>query len=203
MTFLSERFGVHRFVVAGLCSGAYLAFHACIEDPRVAGQILLNPQKLDWREGDSLEIATRKSFGSTRFYARALFDRAVWRRAIRGEVNVRAVSGVLRERLISQAKSELKRLGARLIGRSQPQTEIEREFHAMCRRGVDTLFVFGFSDGGIDHMEEHLGLGARKMRRYRNFHCEIMDGADHTFTPLSSQAALHELLVRHVTKRFP
>jgi pimeloyl-ACP methyl ester carboxylesterase len=203
MTFLTEKFGVHRFVLVGLCSGAWLAFHTCIEDLRVAGQILLNPQKLDWREGDSLEISMRKSFGSNRFYARALFDKAVWRRAIRGQVNVRAVMGIIRERLATRGKSELKGLIARLRGRVEPQTEIEQAFHAVSRRGVDSLMVFSFSDGGLDHMEEHLGPGARKMRAHRSFHLEILDGADHTFTPIPSQVALHDLLVSHLSKRFP
>jgi pimeloyl-ACP methyl ester carboxylesterase len=203
MTFLTDRFGVRRFVVIGLCSGAYMAFHSCVEDPRVAGQILLNPQKLDWREGDSLELSMRKSFGSNRFYARALLDRTVWRRALRGEVNVRAVMGIVHERLLAHAKSDLRSLSARLRGRAEPQTEIERAFHAVTRRGVDTLFVFSWSDGGIDHMERHLGRGARKMREYKNFRLQIVDGADHTFTQVSAQGVLYDLVVDHVTSRFP
>jgi hypothetical protein len=167
------------------------------------GQVLLNTQKLDWREGDSLEVSMRKSFGSNRFYARALLDPTRWRRAIRGEVNVRAVMGIVRERLLAHARAELRTRYARLLGRAEPQTDVERAFHAIARRGTDTLFVFGFSDGGIDYMEQHLGRGARKMRDYHNFRCEIMDGADHTFTPVSSQAALYDLVIGHVTSRFP
>ena len=202
MTFVNNQFGARRFVLVGLCSGAYLAFHTCIEDSRVAGQVLLNPQTFEWREGDSLELSIRKSFLSTRYYARALFNPRVWRRAIRGEVHVRAVLGVLRERLVARAKGGVKRVSALSRGQNEPQTEIEQAFRAITQRGVESLLVFSFTDGGIDYIEKHLGRDVRKMRGIRNFRFEIIEGADHTFTPLDSQIVLHDLLVRHVTERF-
>jgi dienelactone hydrolase len=203
MTSLEERFGATSFVLVGLCSGAYLAFHTSVEDPRVAGQILLNPQTFEWREGDSLELSVRKSFLSTRYYARALLNTQVWRKAIRGKVNVLGVAGVLRQRLEAHLVARAERTMARIRGRHQPQSEVERAFHGMCTRGVDTLLVFSFNDGGLDMIEQHLGSNAGKMRQHENFRFEIVDGADHTFTPVDSQATLHELLRQHVTSRFP
>jgi pimeloyl-ACP methyl ester carboxylesterase len=202
MTYLGERFGASRFVLVGLCSGAYLAFHTCVEDDRVVGQVLLNPQTFEWKEGDSLELSMRKSFLSTRYYARALLNPAVWKRAARGKVNVRGVLGVLGERLVAHAKADLARVSAGLMGGREPQTDIERAFHAISKRGVDSLLVFSFMDGGLDMIEKHLGRGVRKMRSYKNFRFEIVEGADHTFTPIESQSALHKLLTRHVTTHF-
>ena len=51
MTFLTRIIDAERFVLCGICSGAYLAFHATAADPRVSGQILVNPQTFEWREG--------------------------------------------------------------------------------------------------------------------------------------------------------
>ena len=202
MAFLEDRFGVRRFVLVGLCSGAYLAFHTCVEDSRVVGQVLLNPQKLDWKEGDSLELSMRKGFLSTRYYTRALLSATVWQRALRGEVDVRGVLGVLGERLVARARADIGTLSAKMRGQREPQTEIERAFHTLCGRGVESLLVFSFSDGGIDHIQKHLGRDVRKMRPHRNFRYEIIEEADHTFTPIASQAVLHDLLVQHVTERF-
>ncbi len=53
---LAARRGVERVVLVGVCSGAYLAFHAGLADPRVAGQILINPQTFEWKESDSVEL---------------------------------------------------------------------------------------------------------------------------------------------------
>ena len=203
LTFLGERFGVDRFLLVGLCSGAYLAFHTCVEDPRVTGQILLNPQTFEWKDGDSLELSVRKSFLSTRYYARALLDADVWWRALRGQLNVYGVARVLQERLKTQVNAKLKRFIARVRGEREPQSEVERAFHAMCLRGVDTLLIFSFNDGGLDMIEQHLGINVEKMRDHANLRLEIVEGADHTFTPIDSQVTLHELVRRHVTTHFP
>jgi alpha-beta hydrolase superfamily lysophospholipase len=203
MTFLGERYKAERFILVGLCSGAYLAFHTCIEDSRVAGQILLNPQTFEWKDGDSLDLSMRRSFLSTRYYARAILNPAVWRRVLSGDVNARGVMSILRERLMAQTNGHVARIASRVRGESEPRTEIENAFHAVCQRGVESLLVFSFSDGGIDMIEKHLGRNVGRMSRYKNLRFEIVDGADHTFTPIDAQAALHQLLSRHVTARFP
>ena len=202
MDFLERTRDRRRFVLLGLCSGAYLAFHTAVEDPRVVGQVLLNPQTFEWKEGDSLELSMRKSFMSTRFYARAAFDPTVWGRVLRGRVNVRGIAGVLRERLLTQARSSAETWTARLRGRTGPSTEIERAFVAMSDRGVESLLVFSFNDGGLDMIEKHLGPNVRKVRHRKNVYFEIVDGADHTFTPIGSQHTLHDIVTRYVTGAF-
>lgn len=202
MSFVAQARGTKRFVLVGLCSGAYLAFHTAVEDQRVCGQVLLNPQTFEWKEGDSLELSARRSYFSTRFYARAAMDYRVWLRVARGEVDVRGIAGALRGRVQERIRGGLQTVLARVGGRSVAQTEVERAFHALSDRGVESLLVFSFEDGGLDMIATHLGHEGRKMRGRRNFALEIVEGADHTFTPLSSQTALYELLLRHISARF-
>jgi pimeloyl-ACP methyl ester carboxylesterase len=40
-----------RFLLGGLCSGAYWSFHAALRDPRVCAAILINPRALIWDAG--------------------------------------------------------------------------------------------------------------------------------------------------------
>jgi hypothetical protein len=91
--------------------------------------------------------------------------------------------------------------GERIRGRAVPRSEIERAFRVTSSRGVESLLVFSFMDGGIDVIEKHLGRNASKVSDLKNFRLAIVEGADHTFTPLDSQVALHEMLVRHVVAR--
>jgi pimeloyl-ACP methyl ester carboxylesterase len=202
MTLLQDTYGVDRFVLAGLCSGAYLAFHTCVEDARVVGQILMNPQTFEWREGDSLELSSRNSFLSTRYYVKALFQPSTWKRVLKGQVNVSLVARVMRDRLKNKTKSALQGLAHRARTKEESLTDVARAFRAMSDRGVDSLLLFSFNDGGLDMIESHLGRDVRKMRGRKNFHFEIVEGADHTFTPVDSQARLHDLLVHHATSHF-
>jgi pimeloyl-ACP methyl ester carboxylesterase len=202
MTLLQDTYGVDRFVLAGLCSGAYLAFHTCVEDARVVGQILMNPQTFEWREGDSLELSSRNNFLSTRYYVKALFQPSTWKRVLKGQVNVSLVARVMRDRLKNKTKSALQGLAHRARTKEESLTDVARAFRAMSDRGVDSLLLFSFNDGGLDMIESHLGRDVRKMRGRKNFHFEIVEGADHTFTPVDSQARLHDLLVHHATSHF-
>ena len=202
MTLLGETYGVRRFVLVGLCSGAYLAFHTCVADPRVVGQVLLNPQTFEWKEGDSLELSIRHGFYSTRYYARSLLNPAVWRRALRGEVKLGAIARVLRERLVARTLAGIQGIAARAWNDSEPLTDVARAFRAMSERGVESLLIFSFDDGGLDMMEKHLGTEGRKMRGRDNFRLAIVEGADHTFTPIGPQRAVQALIVGDVTAHF-
>ncbi len=203
MTLLRETRHAARFVLIGLCSGAYLAFHTCVEDPRVVGQVLINPQTFEWKEGDTLELSTRNSFHSTRYYLRSLISPVTWKRTLKGEVHVKKVAQVLRQRLVARTSILVKNLAARVRSQSEPLTEVARAFRTMSDRDVQSLLVFSFMDGGLDMIEKHLGSEARKMRGRANFRLRIIDGADHTFTPLDSQTKVHDLILKDLISRFP
>ncbi len=206
MDLLASRCGSRRFVLVGLCSGAYLAYHTAIVDPRVAGQVLLSPYAFEWKEGDPVTLTERedfRTFKSSRFYARAVLEPGVWRRILRGEVNVRAVGGVLVERAISQIEAALPSVTARVQRRRRPATVVEGEFRRLCERGVVSLLALSIEDGGLDMIARYLGNDARRMRGYDNFALQVIDDADHTFTTLASRDNLRLLLVRYLAAHFP
>ncbi len=190
--------GATRFVLVGLCSGAYVAYHTAIGDPRVSGVVMINPLTFHWNEGDSLEIRIRNSFKSTTQYKKTLFRVETWQRIAKGEVVVAAIAGELARRTQRRTLREVKSLVARLTGDIAEATDIEKGFRQLCARGTRCLLVFGAEDGGIDLIEEHLGRDAAEMRRVPGFQMQILDGPDHTFTPLSSQDRLLDLIGAHL-----
>jgi alpha-beta hydrolase superfamily lysophospholipase len=201
MTAVGEARGVQRFVLVGLCSGAFLAYHTATTDPRVAGQILLNMFAFEWKEGDPVAPAERKTYLSSRYYARSLLDRRVWRRALRGEVNVRGIATVVAGRLWDRVLLDAQDLGSRVLGR-RAQTPVERAFHAMCDRGIRSLMVFSDKDGGLDTIARYLGTDAHRMARRQGFSIEIASGVDHTFASIGSQERLREVVARFIAAHF-
>jgi len=190
--------GATRVVLVGLCSGAYVAYHTAIADARVSGIVMINPLTFHWTEGDSLEVRMRKSFRSTERYKRTLFKLDTWRRIARGHVGVRAIAGELGRRAQKRATREAKALLARVTGGIAEATDIERGFRQLTSRGTRCLMVFGAEDGGIDVIEEHLGRDAAAMRNARGFRMEILEGPDHTFTPLWTQRRLLHLVSEYL-----
>jgi hypothetical protein len=203
LNLLEQMRGARRFVLIGLCSGAYLAFHTAITDTRVVSQVLLSPFAFEWAEGDPASPQMREPFRSTRFYTRALLDPRVWQRALRGDVAVWKIAGALLERFQDHLDAGMPAWTARLLGQRGSQNEVERAFAAMCDRGTDSLLVSSFDDGGVDMVARYLGTDARRMRGRQNFAFRILQGADHTFKTLASQQRLCDLLTAYVTSHFP
>ncbi len=201
MSALAETRGVQRFVVVGLCSGAFLAYHTAVSDTRIVGQVLLNMFAFEWKEGDPVAPAKRNTYLSSRFYARSLLDRSAWRRAIHGEVDVAGIATVVAGRLRDSILADTRELGFRVLGR-RAHTPVERAFHAICDRGVRSLMVFSDEDGGLDMVTRYLGTDARRMSSREEFSIEVASRVGHTFTSLTSQRRLQEIVARYLTAHF-
>jgi hypothetical protein len=180
--------GTRRFVLVGLCSGAFTAFHTTAADPRVVGQVLISPFAFEWKEGDAVAPTARAGYASTQSYLRMLLERGVWERALRGDVNLRGIAGAVLRRVRTRRRA---------------RNVVERAFVAMCERGVESLVVCAFEDGGLDTIGRYLGTNARRMRRHPRFVLEIVEDADHTFTSLISQASLYRMVTCHLRAHFP
>jgi pimeloyl-ACP methyl ester carboxylesterase len=189
-----ETRGIGRCTVIGLCSGAYLGFHTAIEEPRIVGQVLINAQRLTWREGDSLEIAMRRSYKSTRFYAQTVLKAETWKRVLTGEVDFLGIGRTLVQRALARALNKLRAL----VRRAEEQSEVARGFYLLSDRGVETLLVYSDQDSGIDEMELHLGRAAKKLQGRTNVQIEIIEGADHTLTARWARERFTQLLERYL-----
>ncbi|MBX3231168.1 MAG: alpha/beta hydrolase [Labilithrix sp.] len=200
MTKLTSLREVERFYLVGLCSGSYLAYKTAVVDPRVAGQILVNTQTFDWKPGDTLEVSIRKNYRSTRFYTQEMWNPQTWKRVIRGEVNARGIASTLAERAVARAVKGAKGTIARVRTGRLEVDDVVADFKTILKRGTETLMIFGANDGGLDLMESHFGSGAKKLASYRGFHLEIIEGSDHTFTPLWSQTWLEKLVVSSIER---
>jgi alpha-beta hydrolase superfamily lysophospholipase len=203
ITFLTRIRGAARVVLLGICSGAYLAFRAGLMDPRIVGEVLINPQTFERKEGDSIDLWRRPNYKSTRYYLGAMLDRGVWRQALRRGLDLRGVGRVLRERLAARAIASLDEAMASWRGRPPPRTDVEQAFRAMSDRGIKSLLVFSSNDGGLDMIEKHLGRDACKLQGGRNVELAIIAGADHTFTAIQSRRVLYSLITRFVERAYP
>lgn len=182
--------GARRFVLMGLCSGAYLAYHAAVQDPRVVGIVGVNPQTFVWKEGDSLDVRQRQTLRSMGYYKRALFRGETWRRAIRGELDLRRIGEVL-----------VSRGWRRLMDRSRPgpraETDVGRGLRSLVERGTDVYLLFGADDEGVDALARQAGSVVKQLRRSPAFEVEVVEGPSHTFEQIWAQ----ELLVQRVVDR--
>jgi pimeloyl-ACP methyl ester carboxylesterase len=193
---LQQRYGLRRVVLIGVCSGAYLSFHSALQDPRVDAIAMVNPQTFTWHEGDSLQLRSRQSIRSVRFYWERLFEAATWVRLLKGHIDTRRIMSGLAAILRKRLASRMPALGA---AAPAPELNVKSSFRGLLHRGVRILLIYSGEDGGLNEMEAWLGKDAAALRRYDNFQLEIVDGADHTLTPRWAQRQLLRMLVQKLT----
>jgi pimeloyl-ACP methyl ester carboxylesterase len=187
--FLSERYGATRFVLAGLCAGAYAAFHTALADPRVDTAFIINPQTFDFKPGDSLSIQRRRAYRAASWYRRSALKAESWRKALRGQVDLVRVGRVLAARLALYAERRL-----------NGTDSLARALGEICRRGTRVLLVYSADDPGLEHLRDELGSALERLKQDPSFALEVIEGADHTFTPLASQENLARCLEGYLTR---
>ena len=203
LTVLETHVGAEQFTLVGLCSGAYTAFLTASADPRVTGQILINSQTLDWKEGDSLEVLMRQSYKPTNTYLTSLGDPDVWKRVLSQQVDVRGISQAVGQRLAVRGRAALRGMLSLALRRAPFETIAGSRFRAIAGRGTDTFFMFAAEDAGLELTLLHLGTTVRKINNFPQTRLALIENADHTFTSHAAREEMLALAARHLQTRFP
>jgi pimeloyl-ACP methyl ester carboxylesterase len=181
-----------RFLLLGLCAGAYWSMHAALQDERVTGIVMLNPRAMIW---DEWVYTVRR----TRDLRERLLLASTWRRILRRDITLarhletaRAIAG----RALSTPLRARQRFAASRRADEQGPDPVEALFDALRDRdqralllltGKEPLRMEFEASGLFDHLE-----------RWPNLELVLAGtSADtHTLTPLWLQREVHELVDR-------
>lgn len=169
-----------RYVLGGLCSGAYWSFHTALADERIAAAFMLNPRALFW--SPSLAIA--------RDFRRGPLRLSSWRRVLRREVPLARMSTLAVRAPFVLPRRALARWYARRRGGDEVGQALDRLLDA------DKHLHFFFS--GNEPLYEELELEGRldQLDRRPNMSLELIPDRDHTLRPFQAQRAAHRALDR-------
>jgi alpha-beta hydrolase superfamily lysophospholipase len=170
-----------RFVLAGLCSGAYWALHAALRDPRVAGALMINLYSFYWSETLVSERETFEALSALREHG--------WRRVVRGDVS----ADRLRTAVKSMRPSRI-RLGARHQVERAQRDQIERDLDQLRDQGTEALLLMSYGEPLYDQFVRQGQLD--DLGRWPNLTLERIPSRDHMFRALWLQQRVHASLDR-------
>jgi pimeloyl-ACP methyl ester carboxylesterase len=189
---LVERGLPKRFLLLGLCAGAYWSLHTALQDERVAAIAMLNPRALTW---DEWHYTVRR----TQELRERLFLASTWRRALRGELTfarhletARAITG---RALSAPLRARQRMTLQREAGEPAPDPG-EALFDALRERDQRALLLLTGSEP-LRRDFEQSGL-LERLDRWPNLELVLAGtSADtHTLTPLWLQREVHALVDR-------
>jgi pimeloyl-ACP methyl ester carboxylesterase len=166
-----------RFVLVGLCSGAYWALHAALADPRVAGAFMVNLYSFYWSEQLVAERDRHKTVSALR--------RGLLKRVLHGEITPYHIRRALRSVGV----------GAGFSGRSvegQQDTEVTIALDKLRDRGTEILMTLSEGEPLYDQFEREGRLA--RLDTWPNVTLERIPDKDHEVRALPTQILIHQQL---------
>ena len=171
-----------RFVLAGLCSGAYWSFHAALQDERVAGAWMVNPRALFWDRS--------RTHAEEAAHARQLRRRETWLKLLHGGFSARRILTFLGA--VAGLAADIP--GRLLDGDADGGDRLEGALDRLQATGKRVLFVFGPQEPLRLELERDGRLAAIAKRA--NVTVELLPGEQeaHTLEPIRLQRDVHRAL---------
>ena len=167
-----------RFIVGGLCAGAYWSFHCLLRDPRVATALMLNPGALIW---DPALLPARDFHG-------LLSGPFSWSR-IRKQASLARMRALMRWLLTAP-----KRWLSRRAAGPRDEGELNAALDRLDASGKRALLLF--SENEPVHRELVRSGAMARLERSPNVTLERISVRDHTLRPTWAQQQAHAALDR-------
>lgn len=177
--------GMGPVVLAGRCSGAYLAFRSAVSDPRVSGAVAVNPYTFRWQPGRDVDSALRSGARALSDYGQRALQWATVRRLLTGEIDVRrALANIAR----AVSRKALARPMLFLRHYTEEGRHVHAAFRTLARRGTKLTLVYSENDVGWEHFASYFGQRGERLREYANAQLSVIPNADHNLTPPHARA---------------
>jgi pimeloyl-ACP methyl ester carboxylesterase len=179
---LEQRGLGNRFILAGLCSGAYWSFHAAGRDERVSAAFLINPRILFW---DRLIETERKN-------RRRVLRTSQWPRVLRGEVALTRAISLAGHALVMTPRQALAGKRARQSRSAALDGALDH------LRDTDKNVQVFFS--GDEPLREELEIEKRlsHLEPWPNVCVHYLPGSVHTLRPFVAQLSATDMFNRAI-----
>ncbi|MEP6938754.1 MAG: hypothetical protein ABI846_03245 [Rudaea sp.] len=188
--------GARHVSVAGLCSGAYHALQAAIAGQPIDSIVVINPLTFAYKPGMPLDAAAFRTTAEVTRYGDSLRSASAWRKLLRGEVELARVVRTLARRSGAIATAWTREALRAL--RIPLQDDLAGDLNALARRGVAIRFIFASDDPGRVMLAEQGGGALRRLVADGRVQIDVIEGSDHTFTPLWSHEPLLDAIAQAV-----
>jgi pimeloyl-ACP methyl ester carboxylesterase len=201
-----KRKGYHTVISFGICSGAYSALRASLVEPALTAVIAVNIARFHIPEGMSMADLEELQRNSLKRVGPAIFKPSKWWLVLSGKRRFRPIAQAVASNLIARLRSH--RLDWSGNRAAAPAVDALMDphgvVHALERKGVRTLFIYGSGDEGMEQFNAHFGKRGKKLSRFSNVKAAVFDELDHAlFDPRASAkvVALSEAFIKDLNQK--
>lgn len=194
-----------KFVVMGLCSGAYHSFKFGLETTRknILESLLINPLVFYWDKRASVDSFAR-NFSDWNDFKLALTNLNSWKRFFKFEINLFSKIKIILIRICVKLESIMRRM----VGKSSESSEcgstgnLNTDLVSFLNKGIKLSFFFSREDPGYDLLKTSANVTAPKLIKEEKIDVAFIEKADHTFSKFRPKHKAIELIVSHLVARY-
>lgn len=192
---LMQKLSTGPIMVAGRCSGAYLAFRTLTGEKRLAGAVIGNAYTLQWDPRQDLHDLLRFVPQRLSSYTTKMFTIHTWRKILSGEVAVRQgltnLSKQVFQKVISKLRPVLNRYGL-TIGNADT---VHAAVSSVLAREAALTFLYTEGDIGLDYFRRHFDIEENGVRGFSGARFRLIDNAEHNMlTPQAREIFRDEII---------
>jgi pimeloyl-ACP methyl ester carboxylesterase len=201
-----KRKGYHTVISFGICSGAYSALRASLVEPALTAVIAVNIARFHIPEGMSMADLEELQRNSLKRVGPAIFKPSKWWLVLSGKRRFRPIAQAVASNLIARLRSHRLDLSGNRAAAPAVDALMDPHgvVHALERKGVRTLFIYGSGDEGMEQFNAHFGKRGKKLSRFSNVKAAVFDELDHAlFDPRASAkvVALSEAFIKDLNQK--
>jgi len=203
LRFLTEQFHLSEFVLTGICSGAYTAFHAGLTTTqyKILDTLLINPLTFHWEKGMSLSMDAAKITQAIRkmsHYKQSVHDPKQWIKLLKGEIPWKSTLRVGMTQIQLWAQSYYKDLLEHFW--PQADSRLSANIKGYFRMDRHLSLFLAETDPGLDLVMMDARNAFKKGIKENKISLQTFQNADHTFSHTEKRDELIRRMGKHLTQ---
>jgi len=210
---LEQSFGTGKFILMGLCAGAFESFHGGLQlkQQQIVECVLLNPLVFYWEEGMNIDDVdpTKKvndkqhsieQHNRWKYYIGQMSQLGSWKNLLTGKSNLK----LLVHTVSYKGKSALNEYFQSWTGKSSTFDDdpLTHDVRTLVDSGRRLTFVFARADHGYGLLMSHAGAIIRYHLRKKRVKISFIDRSNHTFSGRASRLNLINSVTNHLIQTY-
>ncbi|HEY9089073.1 MAG TPA: alpha/beta fold hydrolase [Anaerolineaceae bacterium] len=208
LEYLAAETGTQSFILGGHCAGAYHSIRTAAQDPRVRGVVMINPDggEADWREYDKRRKLAQ--YYENYYGKKTLADPQRWKRFLTFRVNYRKIfQNIFQNVIWSRAAGLWFRVRRRFEHHAPTQADemlftVESILRKLPEIPARALMVYSENSTSLERVQSGMGKEMKQLHAAGKLDLAVIAGADHIFSPVSTQADLFETITGWIEKNY-
>jgi pimeloyl-ACP methyl ester carboxylesterase len=203
--------GNSKFILMGLCSGAFASFHAGLElkQQPIIECLLLNPLIFYWEESkivgnqqqkDEIKLESIEQYNRWKYYLGQMRNIHSWKNLFSAKTDLKPLVRAILHRVRNALSEYLQSWTGR--SKTHDDDQLTHDIRSMVESGRQLTFVFARADHGYGLLMTHAGAIVRFYIRKKRLKIWFIDRTNHIFSSHTPRTELINTVANYLARSY-